>query len=154
LAFEDNAVMTPSQKSVNTHERSEAFPETYQVAQLDALDPVRCPCGWARRAFADIPRSVASLHLVEILEDAQPHYHKKMTEIYVILEGEGHLELDGELIPVRPMSAIYIPPGCVHRAVGRMKLINIPVPAFDPSDEYVVDSSNRIEMVYKTASSS
>ncbi len=110
----------------------------YQVAQLDQLDPTRCPCGWARRAFAEIPGAVASLHVVEILEDAKPHYHKKMTEIYLILEGSGHLEMDGEKIPVQPMTAVYIPPGCVHRAVGKMKLINIPVPAFDPSDEYVV----------------
>lgn len=119
---------------------SDANPDApkFQVAQLDQLDPTRCPCGWAKRAFADLPGAVASVHVVEILEDAQPHYHKKMTEIYLILEGEGFLELDGERIPVRPMSAVYISPGCVHRAIGKLKLINIPVPAFDPSDEYVV----------------
>ena len=150
--FRDNGDV--NQKIPKPIKKSEAPPKTYQIAQLNELDPVRCPCGWARRAFADIPGAVASLHVVEILEDAKPHYHKKMTEIYLILEGEGHLELDGELIPVKPMSAIYIPPGCVHRAVGRMKLMNIPVPAFDPSDEYVVDSSNLIEMAHKTASSS
>ena len=30
------------------------------------------------------------------------HYHKKLTEIYLVLEGEGHLQLDGELHPVKP----------------------------------------------------
>ena len=59
-----------------------------------------------------------------------------MTEIYLVLEGEGHLELDGELVPVRPMTTVYIKPGCRHRAVGRLKIINIPVPAFDPEDEW------------------
>ena len=59
-----------------------------------------------------------------------------MTEIYLVLEGEGQMELDGELFPVKPMTAIYIQPGCRHRAIGRLKIINIPVPAFDERDEW------------------
>ena len=59
-----------------------------------------------------------------------------MTEIYLILEGEGHVELDGELYPVKPMSTILIKPGCRHRAIGQLKIVNIPVPAFDPHDEW------------------
>ena len=46
------------------------------------------------------------------------------------------LELDGEMVPVRPMTSIFIKPGCRHRAVGKMKIVNIPVPAFDPHDEW------------------
>ena len=86
----------------------------YFIAHLDEVPPVRCPCGFARRAFADAPGSVASLHVVEIEHDSRVHYHKKMTEIYLVLEGEGQMELDGELIPVKPMTAIYIQPDC-HR---------------------------------------
>ena len=56
--------------------------------------------------------------------------------IYLILEGEGYMELDGERIPVKPMTSIFIKPGCRHRAVGKMKIINIPIPAFDPADEW------------------
>jgi mannose-6-phosphate isomerase-like protein (cupin superfamily) len=82
---------------------------------------------------------VASVHLVDIESDARTHYHKSMTEIYVVLEGTGHIELDGEKLPVRPMTAIYIPPGCRHRAVGRLKLLNLPVPAFDEKDEWFDD---------------
>ena len=73
---------------------------------------------------------------MQIEDDARSHYHKKMTEIYVVLEGDGHLELDGALIPVRPMSTVMILPGCRHRAVGQLKIINIPIPAFDPADEW------------------
>jgi len=29
-----------------------------------------------------------------------------------------------------------IHPGCRHRAIGHLKLINVPIPAFDPDDEY------------------
>jgi len=108
----------------------------YLIAQLDELPPVPCPCGSARRAFADAPGNVASLHVVDIRKDSQTHYHKKMTEIYLVLEGQGQMELDGQLFPVKPMTAIYIRPGCRHRAIGKLKIINIPVPAFDEKDEW------------------
>ncbi len=111
-------------------------PPNYHVTHFSDIAPVRCPCGWAKRAFAEVPEAPASVHVVQIEEDARTHYHKRMTEIYVVLEGEGHLELDGVLIPVRSMSTVMIRPGCRHRAVGRMKIINIPVPAFDPEDEW------------------
>ncbi|PYJ81570.1 MAG: cupin [Verrucomicrobia bacterium] len=108
----------------------------YQIAQLDEIPPTKCPCGFARRAFADSKETVASVHVVDIQQDAQAHYHKKMTEIYLVLEGEGQMELDGKLFPVKPMTAIYIKPGCRHRAIGKLKIINIPVPAFDTEDEW------------------
>ena len=111
-------------------------PQNYHVAHFADIAPVRCPCGWAQRAFADVPGAPASVHVVQIEDDARCHYHKIMTEIYVVLEGEGHLELDGTLVPVRPMSTVMIRPGCRHRAVGRMKIMNIPVPAFDSADEW------------------
>jgi mannose-6-phosphate isomerase-like protein (cupin superfamily) len=108
----------------------------YHIAQLDEIPPVRCPCGQARRAFATPDNQTATLHLVDISVNARTHYHKRMTEIYLILEGEGFLELDGERIRVKPMSAVFIKPGCRHRAVGKLRIINIPVPAFDSTDEW------------------
>lgn len=108
----------------------------FQIAQLDEISAQRCPCGFTRRAFADLKENVASLHIVDIQEDSRAHYHKRMTEIYLVLEGSGHMELDGKRVPVRPMSAIYIKPGCRHRAVGKMRIVNIPIPAFDESDEW------------------
>jgi mannose-6-phosphate isomerase-like protein (cupin superfamily) len=108
----------------------------YTLTQLDDLSAVRCPCGLARRAFAQAD-SPASVHLVQISQDAQAHYHKKMTEIYVVLEGHGHLELDGQLVPVKPLSAVMIHPGCRHRAIGNLRILNIAVPAFDEADEWV-----------------
>lgn len=46
------------------------------------------------------------------------------------------MELDDEKVPVKAMTTIFIKPGCRHRAVGKMKILNMPVPAFDPADEY------------------
>lgn len=108
----------------------------YRIAQLDELEAVECPCGMSRRAFVAEDNPVATLHLVEVAADARAHYHKRLTEIYLVLEGAGHMELDGEVVPVRPLTAVFIKPLCRHRAVGRMRIVNIPIPAFDASDEW------------------
>lgn len=110
--------------------------KNYMITRLDEVEPVRCPCGFARRGFATPDNKVATIHLVDIQTDSRVHYHKKMTEIYLVLEGEGFMELDGERIPVKPLTSIFIKPGCRHRAVGKLKIINVPIPAFDPHDEW------------------
>lgn len=109
-----------------------------RVVHLPELSPLRCPCGWARRAFADLPDAPASIHLVEIERDARTHYHRAHTEVYYVLacaEGAG-VELDGEVVPVRPGAAVLISPGVRHRAVGNMQILNVVVPPFDPADEW------------------
>jgi quercetin dioxygenase-like cupin family protein len=108
----------------------------YSIAQLDVLASVPCPCGLTRRAFVDETDKTASVHLVDISVDARVHFHKKMTEIYTVLQGEGFIELDGEKIPVKPMSVIKIKPGCRHRAIGNMRILNTAIPAFDAADEW------------------
>ena len=108
----------------------------YKVVQVDEIQPVACPCGQTRRAFVAADNPVATLHMVDISSDSKAHYHKKLTEIYLVLEGEGHMELDGDIVPLRPLTSVLIKPGCRHRAVGNLKIVNIPVPAFDPTDEH------------------
>ena len=108
----------------------------YMIARFDEIDAVRCPCGFSRRAFVSPDNPTATMHIVDIEEDAKVHYHKKLTEVYLILEGEGYMELDGESVPVKPFTAVFIKPGCRHRAVGRMRIVNVSIPAFDPEDEW------------------
>ncbi len=108
----------------------------FHISQLDEIPPVRCPCGYARRGFGGLEGNLASVHVVDIQADSRTHYHKRMTEIYVVLEGEGQMELDGQLFPIKPMTAIYIKPQCRHRAMGKLKIINVPIPPFDPTDEW------------------
>ena len=108
----------------------------YMIAKFDDIDTVKCPCGFSRRAFVSPDNQVATMHIVDIEQDAKVHYHKKLTEVYLILEGDGHMELDGQLVPVKPFTAIFIKPGCRHRAVGKMRIVNVSIPAFDPEDEW------------------
>ncbi|QJW99056.1 cupin domain-containing protein [Frigoriglobus tundricola] len=108
------------------------------VVELTQLPAVRCPCGWARRAFADVPGAPMSVHRVDITEDARAHYHKEHAETYYVLEcGTGAaIELNGERVPVGVGTAVMIPPGVRHRALGPMVVLNVVVPPFDPADEF------------------
>ncbi len=108
----------------------------YYFAQLDEIPTLRCPCGFTRRAFVAPDNATATVHLLDVESDAQVHYHKTLTEIYLILEGEGEMELDGARISVKPMSTVMIKPGCRHRAIGKLRIAIIPIPAFDPADEW------------------
>ena len=107
----------------------------FKVEKFNEITPVPCPCGMSRRAFVGFDGR-ATFHQVEIRKDAVLHYHKKHFEIYLILEGNGHMELDGELIEVEPGSTVFIQEYCRHRALGPMKIVNISAPAFDPEDEF------------------
>ena len=108
----------------------------YMIASFDDIDAVECPCGFSKRAFVDPENPTATMHVVDIRQDARVHYHKRLTEIYFILEGAGEMELDGERLPIKPFTAIFIKPGCRHRAIGEMKIVNVSIPAFDPEDEW------------------
>ena len=109
-----------------------------QVVDLASLEGVPCPCGTARRAFAERSDFPATVHLTEISTTARTHYHRRATETYVVLEcgPEAAIELDGMLHPVQPGTAILIPPLVRHRAVGEMKVIIFCMPKFDPADEH------------------
>lgn len=109
-----------------------------QIIDLPALPPIDCPCGTARRAFADRDEFPGTVHLTEISEDAAEHFHREHTEVYIVLECEADaaIQLDDQIQPVRPMTSILIPPGVRHRAVGKMKVIVISTPNFDPADEH------------------
>ena len=109
----------------------------FMIRHFGGITPTPCPCGTSRRAFTDDPDRIASMHVVEIKADAETHYHRRTTELYYILEGAGEIELDGQRFPIQAGSAILIKPGCRHRAIGQLKVLNVPVPAFDPADEFV-----------------
>lgn len=108
------------------------------LVDLNTLPPVKCPCGVARRAFADREEFPGTVHLTHIQEDAREHFHREHTEIYVILECEpdAAIELDGAIEPVAPRTAVLIPPGVRHRARGRMTVLILCTPNFDPADEH------------------
>ena len=110
------------------------------VANFTEIDPVKCPCGQARRGLAESGNPLCSVHVVEISKNARKHYHKNHIEIYYGLEGSGALEIDDTLQPLAPGKAILIPTGVRHKAVVQddkpLNILNIVIPPFDPEDEH------------------
>ncbi len=117
---------------------TEAASPRYHVAKFSEIEGVPCPCGTARRAFADVDAFPGTLHTTEISLDSKVHYHKRLTETYYFLECEpgAKMELDGDLLDVEPGMSVVIPPSVRHRAVGPMKVLIVVLPKFDPSDEW------------------
>ena len=111
----------------------------YEIVDFAELPGVPCPCGTAWRAFAEAADFPATVHMTEISADAQLHYHKRLTETYFFLEcGEdARMQLDDEIVPVRVGMCVRIPPGVRHRALGKMRILNIVVPKFDAADEWM-----------------
>lgn len=110
----------------------------YEVVDFAEIPAVACPCGSARRAFADIEDFPGTIHVTEIALDAKRHYHRTLTETYYFLECEpdAAMELDGERIPVHAGMCILIRPGVRHRAIGRMRVLIVVYPKFDAADEW------------------
>jgi mannose-6-phosphate isomerase-like protein (cupin superfamily) len=113
----------------------------YRLIDFDALPGKACPCGTARRALADVADYPATIHRTEISVNARLHYHRRLTETYYVLECEpdARMQLDDDVIPVRPGTCVFIPPGVRHRALGKMTVLIFVIPKFDPCDEVVVD---------------
>lgn len=119
-------------------------PETspgYELVDFAQLPGVPCPCGTARRGFADVADFPATIHVTSIAEDAKLHYHKRLTETYYFLECEpgARMQLNDEIVDVHPGMSILIRPGTRHRAIGKMKVLIVVFPKFDPRDEWLDD---------------
>jgi mannose-6-phosphate isomerase-like protein (cupin superfamily) len=68
--------------------------------------------------------------------DADAHFHRRGTEVYYVLEGEGRLVAGGSGFDLEPGTTAYIPPGCMHRGDGNFTAAIAILPPFDPDDEF------------------
>lgn len=69
----------------------------------------------------------------------QRHYHERSEEIYLITDGGGTLEVDGESRQVAPGDAILIPPGAWHELVAGAdgaRLLCMCVPPYSHDDTF------------------
>lgn len=115
-----------------------AVRQGYELVDFVDVPGVSCPCGTARRAFADVDDFPGTVHVTEIAADARLHYHQRLTETYYFLEcdDDARMQLDDEILPVHPGMCVMIRPGTRHRAIGRMKVLIMVLPKFDPEDEW------------------
>src|SRR5262245_55690056 len=102
----------------------------------------RSTCGWRHLLISrqDVPMGVAAwAHAVDI-DGAREHYHKRSTELYYVLEGEGTVVLDGVEHRVHKGSIVHIPPGVVHGAKGRVRVLVVGIPDIADDDLFFPDT--------------
>ncbi len=80
----------------------------------------------------------AWVHAVDI-DGAREHYHRRSAELYYVLEGSGHVTLDGRKHEVRKGSVVHIPPGVIHSAQGRMRVLVVGIPEISDEDIFFTD---------------
>jgi quercetin dioxygenase-like cupin family protein len=114
------------------------------VRHEGAVPRERSACGWRDRLISREDTQVAAwAHAVDI-DGARPHYHRRATELYYVLDGEGQVTLDGVDHAVRRGSMVHIPPGVVHGAKGRMRVLVIGIPDIADDDLFYPDPSKPV----------
>lgn len=108
--------------------------QAYRLVELSATEPVHCLCGWSHRLISQ--KDHPSFHVVDIDAEARKHYHRTLTEYYFILNGEGTMELNQDKVAVKVGDLIEIPPGVRHRAIGKLRVLVVVLPGFNPGDEH------------------
>lgn len=105
----------------------------------------RSTCGWRDRLISreDVELSPAAwAHAVDI-DGAKLHYHKRSTELYYVLAGGGTVVLDGVEQPVSQGTLVHIPPGVVHGARGKMRVLVVGIPDIAEDDYFEPDEDDK-----------
>lgn len=136
----DPAVKTPRQKEASRGAELKTPPTKATIVRHESEAPTErstCGCRYKLISTQDRDAGVAAwAHVVDI-DGAQEHYHKVGTEVYYVLEGEGSIRLDGTDHPIRKGSIVHIPPGVVHGAKGRMRVLVVGIPDISDDDLFL-----------------
>lgn len=81
-------------------------------------------------------QKVAEVVYIEVAKGHfQEFYDKKSTFTYYILAGRGTFYLNGKAVPVKATDAIIIPPKTKIWYLGKMKMIEVTSPVWNPKNE-------------------
>ena len=110
----------------------------WEIIDFKTIPGTPCPCGTARRGYLETEDFPGSLHVTTIEQSAKLHYHKFHQEVYYILEAMpgSKMQLDDEVVEIKPGMSILIRAGTRHRAIGLMQVLILSLPKFDPEDEW------------------
>jgi mannose-6-phosphate isomerase-like protein (cupin superfamily) len=115
-----------------------------EVASRERAEPFTTLDGSTIRVLLDAPLAGArNQSLAEATlapgQATQRHYHAQTEEIYVLLEGSGEMEVDGERSRVVPGDAILIPPGAWHQIRAddaELRFLCCCAPPYNDSDTF------------------
>ena len=105
------------------------MPATARVLRRDPADimPWAETCGQIRCLVEEKDGAAAEVHHVEITE-AKLHYHERTDEVYYVIDGEGTMVLDDQVIELHRGVVVYVPRGVRHKAVGKLTVLTVCIP--------------------------
>lgn len=95
-------------------------------------------CGQIRCLVEESDGAAAEVHHVEI-EDAKLHYHARTDEFYYVIDGEGTMVLDDEVIELHKGVVVYVPRGVKHKAIGKLTVLTVCIPRGVLSDVHELE---------------
>ena len=104
----------------------------------------RSACGWRHLLISRQDSNVAAWAPAVDIDGARLHYHKRATELYYVLEGGGSVSLDGVDQEVRKGTIVHIPPGVVHGAKGRMRVLVVGIPDIAEDDIFYSETTEEV----------
>lgn len=107
----------------------------YVKVSAEQQERERSICGFRHRLLKKDDGAPASLTRLKTFE-AQPHWHKISHEYYYVLEGAGHIVIDGAKVEVSAGDCVWIRPGHIHHAEGDLESLIIGIPPFDAEDVF------------------
>jgi quercetin dioxygenase-like cupin family protein len=109
------------------------------VARYDALQPFTTKDGSTIREYLHTPAQSLAEATLAPGQGTERHYHRLSEEIYLLVEGSGSLEVDGETRDVGPGDAILIPPGAWHEitaGAAGVRFLCMCAPPYSDGDAY------------------
>jgi quercetin dioxygenase-like cupin family protein len=110
-----------------------------EIARRSELEPFTTKDGSTIREYLHTPAQSLAEATLAPGQGTQRHYHRLAEEIYLVVEGGGRMELDGEVADVTAGDAILIPPGAWHELVAGPDgtcLLCCCVPPYSHDDTY------------------
>ncbi|MBI4605846.1 MAG: cupin domain-containing protein [Planctomycetes bacterium] len=100
---------------------------TYLRRDPAEVKPWAETCGQIRCLIEEKDGAAGEVHHVEI-HDAKLHYHERTDEFYYVIDGQGTMVLDGEVIELHRGVVVYVPRGVRHKAIGDLTVLTVCVP--------------------------
>jgi quercetin dioxygenase-like cupin family protein len=110
-----------------------------EVASYESLEPFTTKDGSTIREYLHSPAQSLAEATLEPGQSTRRHYHARSEEIYLLIDGSGTMELDGEARDVRGGDAILIPAGAWHELLAGadgVRLLCCCVPPYADDDTF------------------
>ncbi len=109
-----------------------------EVTSLAWVDAFTTADGSAIRELHHTEAQSLAEATLEPGQSTERHYHVAVEEIYLVLDGDGEMELDGERRAVEPGDAVLIPAGARHQitAGGRLRFLCCCAPPYSHEDTF------------------